>query len=155
MAGLWAPVIYLGFAIVNKLSIDLSVREMAQKENISYNRYFTTPAALNNLLWFIVLEDSSGYHVGYRSLFDRQKKLNLGYFPRNQQLLSGIEDHIEVQQLKTFSQGYYTVEKWSDTLVFNDLRFGQIIGWEQPKERFVFHYFLSHPEDNKLVVQRG
>jgi inner membrane protein len=155
MAGLWAPVFYLGLATINKLTIDLSVREMAQKENISYNRYFTTPAALNNLLWFIVLEDSAGYHVGYRSLFDRQKKLNLGYFPRNQQLLSGIDDHIEVQQLKEFSQGYYTVEKWSDTLVFNDLRFGQIIGWEQPTERFVFHYFLSHPEDNKLVVQRG
>jgi inner membrane protein len=47
------------------------------------------------------------------------------------------------------------VEKWNDTLVFNDLRFGQIIGWEEPTERFVFHYFLSHPEDNKLVVQRG
>ena len=84
-----------------------------------------------------------------------KKNLNLGYFPRNQHLLSGIDDHIEVQQLKEFSQGYYTVEKWSDTLVFNDLRFGQIIGWEEPTEKFVFHYFLSHPEDNKLVVQRG
>jgi inner membrane protein len=155
IAGLWAPVFYLGFAIINKLTIDLSVREMAQKENISYNRYFTTPAALNNLLWFIVLEDSTGYHVGYRSLFDRHKKLNLGYFPRNQQWLSGIDDHIEVQQLKEFSQGFYTVEKWSDTLVFNDLRFGQIIGWEKPTEKFVFHYFLSQPENNKLVVQRG
>jgi len=30
-----------------------------------------------------------------------------------------------VMDLKTFSQGYYTVEKWKDTLVFNDLRFGQ------------------------------
>jgi inner membrane protein len=155
MAGLWAPIFYLGYATINKLTIDLSVREMAQKENISYNRYFTTPAPLNNWLWFIVLEDSRGYHVGYRSVFDRRQKLNLTYFPRNNQLLNDIDDHIEIQQLKEFAQGFYTVEKWSDTLVFNDLRFGQIIGWEQARERFVFHYFLSHPDENKLVVQRG
>jgi inner membrane protein len=155
MAGLWIPILYLGYATINKLTIDLSVREMAEKQQISYNRYFTTPAVLNSWLWFIVLEDSSGYHVGYRSVFDRKKKLNLGYFPRNQELLAPINDHVEVQLLKKFSQGFYTMEKWNDTLVFNDLRFGQIIGWEQPGEHFVFHYFLTHPEDNQLVVQRG
>jgi inner membrane protein len=155
MAGLWIPILYLGYAIINKLTIDLSVREMANKQNISYNRYFTTPAALNSWLWFIVLEDSSGYQVGYRSVFDSRKKLDLGYFPRNKDLLAPIDDHVEVQLLKKFSQGFYTIEKWNDTLVFNDLRFGQIIGWEKPREHFVFHYFLTHPEDNQLVVQRG
>ena len=53
------------------------------------------------------------------------------------------------------SQGYYTVEQWKDTLVFNDLRFGQINGWQNPNSRFAFHYYLSHPEDNDLIVQRG
>ena len=155
MAGLLIPLLYLGYASINKLTIDLSVREMAEKQQISYNRYFTTPAALNSWLWFIVLEDSTGYHVGYRSLFDRQKNLDLGYFPRNMDLLAPIDDHVEVQLLKKFSQGFYTIEKWNDTLVFNDLRFGQIIGWEHADEHFVFHYFLTHPENNQLVVQRG
>jgi inner membrane protein len=58
-------------------------------------------------------------------------------------------------ELKQFSQGYYTVENWGDTLVFNDLRFGQINGWQNPKSRFAFHYYLSHPQDNDLIVQRG
>ena len=31
----------------------------------------------------------------------------------------------------------------------------QVIGWTNPKEKFVFHYYLQHPGDNKLVVQRG
>jgi inner membrane protein len=66
-----------------------------------------------------------------------------------------VADHEEVQDLKRFSQGYYTAERWGDTLVFNDLRFGQVVGWEDNRNRFVFHYFLSHPEENKLVVQRG
>jgi len=39
--------------------------------------------------------------------------------------------------------------------LFNYLGFGQIIGWQNPKEKFVFHYYLQHPKDNTLVVQRG
>ena len=66
-----------------------------------------------------------------------------------------MADHEDLQQLIRFSQQFYTVEKWNDTLVFNDLRFGQILGWRNPKEKFVFHYFLQHPEDNELIVQRG
>ena len=62
---------------------------------------------------------------------------------------------MELNKLKRFSNGYYTAEKWGDTLVFNDLRFGQMIGWQDPKQNFVFHYFLRHDADNTLVVQRG
>ena len=58
--------------------------------------------------------------------------------------------------LVRFSQGYYTVEQWHDTLVFNDLRFGQMIGWQDPgRARFAFHYFLQYPNENDIVVQRG
>jgi hypothetical protein len=30
-----------------------------------------------------------------------------------------------------------------------------MIGWQDPKQNFVFHYFLRHDADNTLVVQRG
>ena len=97
----------------------------------------------------------SGYFVGFRSLFDRKKEIDFRYFSRNDSLLKLIADHEDLQKLIRFSQQFYTVEKYSGTLVFNDLRFGQIIGWQKPREKFVFHYFLQHPEDNILVVQRG
>jgi len=60
-----------------------------------------------------------------------------------------------VQRLIRFSQQFYTMEQWNDTLVFNDLRFGQVIGWADPKEKFAFHYYLKPDADNRLVVQRG
>jgi inner membrane protein len=88
-------------------------------------------------------------------LFDSEKKITFEYFPRNDSLLKPVSGHEDLQKLIRFSQQFYTVEKWSDTLVFNDLRFGQIIGWQYPREKFVFHYYLEHPDDNKLVVQRG
>jgi inner membrane protein len=47
------------------------------------------------------------------------------------------------------------VEQWGDTTVFNDLRFGEMRGWDDPKARFVFHYFLEYPYGNKVLIQRG
>jgi len=93
--------------------------------------------------------------VGFRSLFDSKKEISFQYFSRNDSLLKSIADHEELMKLTRFSQQFYTIEKWNDTLVFNDLRFGQIIGWHKPREKFVFHYFLKHPQDNTMVVQRG
>ena len=108
------------------------------------------------MLWIVFRQsDDSGYYVGFRSLFDSKKEITFQYFPRNDSLLNPMRNHEVFQKLIGFSQQFYTMEKWSDTLVFNDLRFGQIIGWQHPRGKFVFHYFLQHPEDNTLVVQRG
>jgi inner membrane protein len=153
--GLGVSSLYLMYCLVNKAKIDSDVKDILQKQQISYSRYFTTPAPLQNWLWYVVAGTDSGYYVGFRSLFDSEKKIAFEYFPRNDSLLKPVSDHKDLQQLIRFSQQFYTVEKWGDTLVFNDLRFGQIIGWQYPREKFVFHYFLEHPDDNKLVVQRG
>ena len=153
--GLSLSGLYLMYCVFNKIKIDSDVRDILKKQNIVYTRYFTTPAPLQNWLWYVVAGDDKGYHVGYRSLFDSKKEMVFQYFPRQDSLLLPIHDHEEVQKLVRFSQQFYTVEQWQDTLVFNDLRFGQIIGWQNPKEKFAFHFFLQHPDDNKLVVQRG
>jgi inner membrane protein len=153
--GLIMSSIYLGYCTLNKIKIDADVKHILQKQQIHYTRYFTTPAPLQNWLWFVVAGDDSGYYVGFRSLLDSKKEIDFHYFPRNDALLNPITDHEAIQQLKRFSKQFYTVEQWNDTLVFNDLRFGQIIGWQNAREKFVFHYFLEHPKDNDLVVQRG
>jgi inner membrane protein len=153
--GLGLSAIYLIYCLMNKYKIDTDVREILDRQEISYTRYFTTPAPLQNWLWFVAAGDDQGYHVGFRSLFDREKSINFEYFPRNDSLLDPVRDHVEVQKLIRFSQQFYSVEEWNDTLVFNDLRFGQMLGWERPKGKFVFHYFLEHPNHNTMVVQRG
>lgn len=153
--GIILPMVYLGYACLNKLKIDKDTRAVLAAREIHYTRYFTTPAPLNNWLWYIVAGTDEGYHVGFRSLFDPKETTHLEYFPRNADWLDTLKHHDEVQQLIRFSQQFYTVEKYGDSLVFNDLRFGQIIGWKDPREKFVFHYFLQHPDGNELVVQRG
>ena len=153
--GVFLPFIYLGYCSVNKIKINQDVKSVFATQHIPHERYFTTPAPFQNWLWYVVAGNDSGYYVGYRSLFDSKKQIQFQYFPRNDSLLKPVADQEDLQKLIRFSKQFYTVEKWNDTLVFNDLRFGQIIGWQNPKEKFVFHYYLQLPENNKLVVQRG
>jgi inner membrane protein len=147
--------LYVSYCVINKIIMNNDVKQLLQKQEITYNSYFTTPAPLQSWLWFVVAGTDSGYYVGYRSVFDKTKQLSLQYFPRNKALLGNATNQKEVQELVRFSQGYYTVEQRGDTLIFNDLRFGQVIGWEDPTEEFAFHYYLQPGIDNTLVVQRG
>ncbi len=153
--GLGISSLYLFYCLFNKANTDTAVNAVLQKQQISYSRYFTTPAPLQNWLWYVVAGNDSGYYIGFRSVFDSKKEIAFQYFPCNDYLLKPRQGQDDIRRLIRFSQQFYTVEKWGDTLVFNDLRFGQIIGWQNPQGKFAFHYFLGPKLDNKLVVQRG
>lgn len=155
--GMVAPAVYLAYCSYNKLVIDSEVRSIMKKEQIQYEKYFTTPTPLNSWLWYVVAANDSGLYSGYRSIFDSQDTIHFTYFAKNDHLLSTVatdEEKSSLDNLKRFSQGFYTIQNWNDTLVFNDLRFGQIVGWHDPNEKFVFHYFIQH-RGNTLAVQRG
>jgi inner membrane protein len=147
--------LYLMYCIVNKFKIDNNTRYTLIHQAIHYKRYLTTPSPFNSWLWYIVAESDSGYYVGYRSVFDSQDQIKFRYFPRNDFLLQPIHGHKDLQTLILFSQGYYTAELSNRGVVFNDLRFGQMMGWQNPAAPFVFHYYLQEPDANHLVVQRG
>ena len=153
--GLCFCFLYLSYCVVNKMIINNDVKKILHKQDIPYKSYLTTPAPLQSWLWFVAAATDSGYYIGYRSVFNKNEKMSLEYFPRNATLLNRTKDHRQLQQLIRFSQGYYTVEQRKDTLVFNDLRFGQVIGWVNPREEFAFHYYVEPDIDNTLVVQRG
>lgn len=153
--GLGVSGLYLLYCLYNKESIDTNTKTILQNQHIRYSRYFTTPTPLQSWLWYVVVASDSGYYTGYRSVFDSTDSIDFTYFPRNDFLLKPVLKNEDVQQLIRFSQQYYTVEKWGDTLVLNDLRFGQIIGWQNPSAKFVFYYFLQQPNNNTMVVQRG
>ncbi len=146
---------YLLYALYNKQTIETDVKSALVKQGIAYKRYFTTPTPLNTWLWFIAVEDDSGFHIAHRSVFDRQEIIDFQYFRRNKELLNEVAGHESLQYLIRFSQGYYSVKRKDGKLIFNDLRFGQITGWASPENEFVFHFYLSHPDENLLVIQRG
>lgn len=154
--GLLASSAYFLYALSNKILITRDTKTALREQHIPYKRLLTTPTPLNTWLWYIVVQDETGFHTTYRSVADEPfEKMNFVYFPQQEELVAPLKTQPEVHQLKHFSQGYFTVEQMGDTLIFNDLRFGQIAGWDDPKAKFVFHYYLNYPDANLLVIQRG
>lgn len=153
--GVGMCIIYLLFSVVNKVIVERDVDQAIKEQGLKHTRFFTTPTPLNSLLYFVVAETDSGFQIGYRSVMDKTSRIDFTYFPRNDHLADSIKKTDDYINLLRFSQGYFTIEQWHDTLVFNDLRFGQMIGWKDPKAKFAFHYYLNYPDDNHIVVQRG
>lgn len=153
--GLGYSLLYLGYAAVNKINIDRKTEKILLDQGIPFSRYMTTPAPLQNWLWFVVAANDTGYYTGYISVFDSNKNIPFRFSPKNDSLLSRVRNKTEAEKLIRFAQNYYTFEQHADTILFNDLRFGQIVGWENPEERFAFYYYLQPDMDNTLVVQRG
>lgn len=154
-AGLGLSIFYLVLSIAFKLSIDSTVERDLHNKGVAAKGYFTTPTPLNNMLWYVVAAGDSGYYTGYRSVFDKQPGIAFRYVYRNDSLLKTAINRDDVNKLMRFSRGYYTLQQWHDTLVFNDMLFGEQLGWARPDPKFVFYYYLQPPSDNKLIVQRG
>lgn len=146
---------YMVACLINKSIIDNRARNTFANHSVKIKNYFTSPTPLNNMLWYVVAEVDSGFYIGYSSVFDSDPNIHLEYYPQNNHFLKGVPNPADVALLKRFSQGYYTIEKVEETVVLNDLRFGQIAGWDTPRARFVFYFFLEKPDMNSLVVQRG
>ncbi len=153
--GIGLSVVYLLYALYNKWDTDKAVRRNLAAQHIPSDHYFTTPTLFNTLLWQVSVSDGNGYHIGYRSVFDKDDRINFSWFPRQDSLLDLVENKKEVRDLQRFAGGYYTVDKRNDTLLFNVIRFGQIAGWDNPHARFAFYYYCDRPGANNMVVQRG
>ena len=104
--GLGLSALYLLYCLFNKAKIDADTKDILKKQQISYTRYFTTPAPLQNWLWYVVAGNDSGYYVGFRSLLDSEKKITFQYFPRNDTLLVSVNDHEILQRLVRFSKQF-------------------------------------------------
>jgi inner membrane protein len=154
--GIAVCVAYLFYCWYNKFNIEQDTKLILAKQNIKYTKHFSTPAPLNNWLWYIVAGDEKGYYTGYRSVFDTKDTIELTYSPVNDSLLLASKNNDEVNKLIRFSDGFYTAEKWGgDTVVLNDLRFEKQAGWKDGNSRYVFYYYLQSGGSNDLVIQRG
>ena len=153
--GLLIPLFYLFYALANKLYVTNQTQKILANQNITYNKLLITPAPLQTWLWFVAAGNDSGFYTGYRSVFDIQQKMDFHFTPKNDSLKVLVKETEQINKLIRFSQQFYTLEKRKDSLILYDLRFGQIIGWQNKTEQYAFYYYLQPDVDNTLVVQRG
>ncbi len=154
-AGLIISTFYLVFTIINKGHVHSIVEHSLEKQKITHYDFVTTPTPLNNFLWMSYAADSTGFWFGYYSVFDKMDTVKYYHINKNDALLKPFENDREVKILKQFSKGYYCIEKMNDTICFNDIRFGQVGGWDKPDSSFVFSFKLNKNADNSTALNRG
>jgi inner membrane protein len=153
--GLWISTLYLVFTIINKWHINSEMQEAFLKKNIVTTDFVTTPTPLNNFLWMIYSPDKSGYWFGYYSVFDKNSSVDFYHVNKNESLLKPFENDESIKILKQFSKNYYVVSKHDSVIYFNDIRFGQMGGWDGPDSSFVFSYKLNKNADNSMALSRS
>jgi len=153
--GLAVSFAYLAFTIFNKLRVDSVIENDLKAQNINYTDYLATPTPLNNLLWYIVTKNNDEFKVGYYSIMDKNQNISFHDFKRNDSLLNFPCDSASLADLVRFSKGYYCLRREKDTIIFSDMRFGQMGGWYKADAGFVFNFRLAANCYNKDVLQKG
>ncbi len=153
-AGIMISSVYLCYALVHKAEVYSIAKASLNKLN-NDQEFVTTPTPLNNFLWYIIAHRTDGFDVGYYSVFDHSKEIQFHFIPQNDSLVETLNDDNDVKKLIRFSQGYFQIKKINDTLVFSDLRFGQIGGWGMEDAPFVFQFKLGLKANNDVFIQKG
>jgi inner membrane protein len=153
-AGLIISTLYLAFTLVNKWHVHTEMHDALDKKKIVATDIITTPTALNNFLWMAYAPDATGYWFGYYSVFDKTNDIDYYHVNKNDSLLQALSGNESVKLLKQFSKGYYCITKTDSTVYFNDIRFGQMGGWNHPDSAFVFTFAIKDNADNADALNR-
>ena len=170
-AGLVISSLYLTFTVVNKLYVQdimkssfekkiiqttsVSAKPLQREVDVLSSSFVTTPTPLNNFLWMAYSPDKRGYWFGYYSIFDKTRDIEYFHVNKNDSLLEPYANDESVKILKQFSKGYYCMTTNKQDVFFNDIRFGQLGGWDKPDSSFVFSFKLASNADNSRALNRS
>jgi inner membrane protein len=124
MVGLVLSLVYVAWAFGAAEFVERRVTEKLARQEVSYSRFLSSPAPFNTLLWRVVGIDKDRYFETYFSLFDRETPLFVDFYPRNLNLMAGIEEHPPVVKLRRFTRGYYAFSTVGEYVAMTDLRMG-------------------------------
>lgn len=127
-------------------------KQSIENQNISYQEIQTKPTALNSILWSTNVKTKDSFMIGYYSLLDEDENISFLKFPKNHELLGTMKNTALVSRLIKLSEGWYTIEKISEKVIFNDLRFG-LLGIGAGTNRFVFSYELYYDDTGQLKAK--
>lgn len=120
---------YLIWGVVLKLFFLSNATHYFEKEGITVKEPMVTPMPLTSFYWEFIAQDDSNYYVGYKSIFGGfSTKKEIEVVPKNHQLLSDLKwkEKNRTEQMIYLTNGYYALQKSSDTLKCYDLRFGTL-----------------------------
>lgn len=145
-AGIAISSLYLLITVTNKMVVDAVFTNSLHRAGKSVERFSTYPTPLNNILWYVVAQEPSGYSIGLYSLAtDYKTPIEYTYVPNQHPLIEGLDENEVVETLQWVSKGYFAVEESDSTLLWHDLRFGLMNLWDEQvvgPPKFLFSYQL-------------
>ncbi len=109
-AGLIIATVYLGWAFGAREFVNHNVRQRLEAQDVRYEQLISSPTPFNTLLWRFVGIDGGRYFETYYSFFDGDNPLVVNHYPRNLELLDGLQEHPPVAKLRWFTRGFYCRE---------------------------------------------
>ena len=142
-------VFYFGLSVVIKEKLESTIKKELAHCGIEYTRIHTAPLPLTNLIWMVVVEDSLSFKVEQRNILNINKPLLKTALVKNHPLLDSAA-YYELDKIKEFTKGFYTVEQTSNGFMIYDIRYSSL-ATEYPKA-YVFTFNLKKEGD---AVQLG
>lgn len=123
--------------------------DMVQAE-VAYKNVFATPQFLQPFLWYGMVETAEGtYKLNYSSVFD-SKPRTYQTIPGNHELADNV-DNTTLQRFIRRSNGWYQLESEGDDILFRDLRFGRLLGWDKTTPEPMMFSYAVNPTTNVVV----
>ncbi|THJ32245.1 metal-dependent hydrolase [Lampropedia aestuarii] len=125
VTGLVLSTAYIGWSHISRSISSHAVAHSLQQQGLGGAPYLLIATPFNTLLWRVVVITEQGHAVGYRSIFDGDKTLQLSHYPSQPALLQEqIAINPEVARLAWFTSGFINAEVRDRQLIINDLRMG-------------------------------
>ncbi|MNJ90776.1 hypothetical protein D3C87_84130 [compost metagenome] len=125
-SGIIYSCVYLLWGVVVKWIIYSNTDAYFEQADIHPKRAMVTPMPLTSFYWDLIVEDDSNYYVGYKSLFAPFDPEQIETIPKRHDLLKNVNwnEESRISQIEYITNGFYSADRHSDTLLIYDLRFG-------------------------------
>lgn len=144
--GLATSAVYLAWAAIAHVQVEQNVRAFMDSKGLVRAPILVEPAPLTTLLWrVLVMRPDGAYYEGHVSFLALDKPLVLDPFPSTPALLAEIDNSPDVQRLRWFTRGFFSVRPDGDRVLITDLRMGA-----EPDYLFVYEVGLE--KDGRTVA---
>ena len=140
--GLGIGVAYLLGTLVNNALMHARFEADLAARGVEVERLFVKTTLFNNLLWRGIAETPTDYRVGFRSILDGDRRIELVSYPKDHHLLDGLQDERAVRLLRLVTEDYYRVSAPEGRLRVDDLRFGTAFEWRGDTSTMAFSWEL-------------
>lgn len=139
--GLLVSSCYLILTLVLKGIAYKKFETRLEKQGVDYAQMDIRPAPFNAILWTANIDTTDAYLIGNYSFFD-SRPIQFSSYPKNHQLLGDLANEDKIKRLIAISEGWYTLRKNANGLLFNDLRFG-LVSLKAEETKFAFSYEIK------------